>query len=79
MNVCIIPARGGSKRISRKNIKDFDTLMENICDYVIPVTSYPFPIQRAIKTDEQDRVEMFQPKYFNARPQDLEEAWHDAG
>ncbi|MBP6485927.1 MAG: pseudaminic acid cytidylyltransferase, partial [Moraxella sp.] len=23
MNVCIIPARGGSKRIPRKNIKDF--------------------------------------------------------
>lgn len=24
MNVCIIPARGGSKRIPRKNIKDFN-------------------------------------------------------
>ena len=23
MNICVIPARGGSKRIPRKNIKDF--------------------------------------------------------
>ena len=24
MNVCVIPARGGSKRIPRKNIKEFN-------------------------------------------------------
>jgi len=48
-------------------------------DYAFSVTSYPFPIQRAIRITEQDRVEMFSPEHFNTRSQDLEEAYHDAG
>ncbi len=176
MNVAIIPARGGSKRIPRKNIKDFcgkpmiawsieaalesdcferiivstddeeiaqtalqfgaevpfvrpeelsgdfvatipvikhairwletnQNLPEWVCciyatapfistsalqnglaliqqrkaDYVFSVTRYAFPIQRAIKIQQSDKVEMFYPEYFNTRSQDLEEAYHDAG
>lgn len=48
-------------------------------DYAFSVTSYPFPIQRAIRVTQQGRVEMFQPEQFNTRSQDLEEAFHDAG
>lgn len=48
-------------------------------NYVFSATTYPFPIQRAIKLNEHDTVEMFSPQYFNVRSQDLEEAWHDAG
>ncbi len=48
-------------------------------DYAFSVTSYPFPIQRAIRITEQGRVEMFNPEHFNTRSQDLEEAYHDAG
>lgn len=48
-------------------------------DYVFPVTSYAFPIQRAIRITPGQRVQMFHPEYFNTRSQDLEEAWHDAG
>lgn len=47
--------------------------------YAFSVTSYPFPIQRAIRITQQNRVEMFQPEQFNTRSQDLEEAYHDAG
>jgi N-acylneuraminate cytidylyltransferase len=54
-------------------------LEENDCDYVFPVTSYPYPIQRAIRLNEQGRVEMFNSEYYQSRSQDLEEAWHDAG
>jgi len=43
------------------------------------VTSYAFPIQRAIRITQNQRVEMFQPEHFSTRSQDLEEAWHDAG
>lgn len=49
------------------------------CSYAFSVTSYAFPIQRAVRITEQGRVAMFQPEYFNTRSQDLEEAWHDAG
>ena len=48
-------------------------------NYVFSATTYPFPIQRAIKLNEYDTVEMFSPQYFKVRSQDLEEAWHDAG
>lgn len=48
-------------------------------NYVFSATTYPFPIQRAIKLNADDAVEMFSPQYFNSRSQDLEEAWHDAG
>lgn len=48
-------------------------------DYAFSVTSYAFPIQRAIRITPNQRVEMFQPEHFNTRSQDLEETWHDAG
>lgn len=54
-------------------------LTETACDYAFSVTSYVFPIQRAIRITETGRVEMFNPVYFNTRSQDLEEAFHDAG
>lgn len=47
--------------------------------YVFSATSYPFPIQRAIKRNENGQIEMFEPQHFNTRSQDLPEAWHDAG
>jgi pseudaminic acid cytidylyltransferase len=49
------------------------------CSYAFSVTSYAFPIQRAVRITEVGRVAMFNPERFNTRSQDLEEAWHDAG
>lgn len=48
-------------------------------DYAFSVTSYPSPIQRAIRITSKNRVEMFNPELFNTRSQDLETAYHDAG
>lgn len=48
-------------------------------DFVFPVTSYAFPIQRALRRDAAGGVEMLHPEYELARSQDLEEAFHDAG
>lgn len=47
--------------------------------YAFTVTSYAFPIQRAVKLNPELGVEMFDANSFNTRSQDLEEAWHDAG
>ncbi len=47
--------------------------------YAFSVTSYAFPIQRAIRLTEAGHVEMFNAEYFNTRSQDLEESFHDAG
>jgi pseudaminic acid cytidylyltransferase len=59
--------------------KGLALLVETKSDYAFSVTSYSFPIQRAVRITKDNRVEMFQPEYFNSRSQDLEQAWHDAG
>lgn len=59
--------------------KAYLKLIENDCNYVFSVTSYAFPIQRAIKVSTDNHAEMFYPKYENTRSQDLEESYHDAG
>lgn len=47
--------------------------------YAFGITDYAFPIQRAIKLDNNHRVSMFDDEQFNTRSQDLARAWHDAG
>lgn len=54
-------------------------LKETNAAYAFTVTSYAFPIQRAIKLNSELGVEMFDANNFNTRSQNLEEAWHDAG
>lgn len=59
--------------------RGLDILTSSGSDYAFTVTSYPFPIQRAIRITQQHRVEMFNPELFSTRSQDLEESYHDAG
>lgn len=47
--------------------------------YAFSVTSFPFPVQRAIRLNEEGCVDALYPQYRNTRSQDLEEAFHDAG
>ena len=56
-----------------------DLLEAGGVDYAFSVTSYAFPIQRALRITAAGRIEMFQPHHFASRSQDLEEAYHDAG
>lgn len=66
--------------VSAKDIqRGLNILREHNADYAFTVTSYPFPIQRAVRITPQNRIEMFNPEHFSTRSQDLEEAWHDAG
>lgn len=59
--------------------RGLDILEQTGSQYAFSVTSYAFPIQRAIRLTEAGRVEMFSPEHFNTRSQDLEESYHDAG
>ena len=56
-----------------------DLLAHGDCDYAFTVTSYPFPIQRAVRINDHGRVEMFDCGAFHLRSQDFKEAYHDAG
>jgi len=59
--------------------RSFQQLQESKTDYCFSATSFTFPIQRALRITQDDKVDMFYPEYFNVRSQDLEEAYHDAG
>ncbi len=66
--------------VSAYDIKrGLDQLEQTNASYAFTVTSYAFPIQRAIRITEVNNVEMFSPEHFQTRSQDLEEAYHDAG
>jgi len=57
--------------LSLMNKKKFDS--------VFPVVSYSYPIWRSVKVLDDGKVEMFWPNNLNARSQDLQAAFHDAG
>ena len=59
--------------------KAYEQLLKSKKDYCFSVTSYAFPIQRAIKIAHDNKINMFYPEYSNKRSQDLDEAFHDAG
>jgi pseudaminic acid cytidylyltransferase len=48
-------------------------------DFVFTATSFPFPIQRALRKTVDGRCEMIWPEHRQTRSQDLEPAFHDAG
>lgn len=56
-----------------------DRLVGSGKSFVFSVTSFPFPIQRALRLNLRGEVEAMYPEYRATRSQDLEPAWHDAG
>ena len=57
----------------------FELLDSKKYDVVFPVIQYSFPIQRALKLDENKKISMFTPEFLTSRSQDLEAAYHDSG
>jgi pseudaminic acid cytidylyltransferase len=60
-------------KTGRKMIEELD------CNFVFPVTNFEYPIQRALKISDNNKLAMFNPDTFKTRSQDHEEAYHDAG
>ncbi len=54
-------------------------LAQQQADVVFPVIRYGHPIQRALKLDAAGKISSFLDGYAQARTQDLESAFHDAG
>lgn len=66
--------------IESKYIKEgLRKLIDQKANFAFSVTSFPFPIQRAIKLNPENKSQMFFPDNFNKRSQDLEQSFHDAG
>ncbi|MBD1145337.1 pseudaminic acid cytidylyltransferase [Pelagibacterales bacterium SAG-MED34] len=47
--------------------------------YVFSATNYSYPIQRSFRIKKNKKIEMFYPKNYKSRSQDLDVAFHDAG
>ena len=58
--------------------KGLDLLTSKQADTVISVVPFSYPIQRAIRIDN-DRLSFIQPQHISARTQDLTPSYHDAG
>lgn len=47
--------------------------------FAFAVSTFEFPIQRALHRNDDGKINAADPVAINARSQDLEEMWHDAG
>lgn len=66
--------------VSTQYLKEgHDKLISSQKSFAFSVTSFSFPIQRAIRITAKGEVEAFLPEHINSRSQDLEGAFHDAG
>jgi N-acylneuraminate cytidylyltransferase len=59
-------------------LKAYNQLIRDKFDTVFPIIAYSFPIQRALRVDQR-KVSMILEDNLNARSQDLEDSFHDAG
>ena len=57
----------------------YGALSRSDAAFAFSVTSYAFPIQRAVRITPDGRVDAIYPEHRMTRSQDLEHAYHDAG
>ncbi|MBT8297888.1 MAG: pseudaminic acid cytidylyltransferase, partial [Maribacter sp.] len=60
-------------------ITAFTQLKEKKLDCVFPVTPFGYPIQRALRLDQNGLIGLMEPKNLDVRSQDLETFFHDTG
>ena len=60
-------------------LEGFNRIKQEGWDFVISITSFPFPVQRAIRIRKNGGLQMIDEKKYMVRSQDLEECYHDAG
>lgn len=57
----------------------YELLVKQGKSFAFSVTSFAFPVQRALRINARHEVEAIYPEMRQVRSQDLEEAYHDAG
>ena len=57
----------------------FEVIKGNDVDYVVPVTDYPYPIQRALRLGKSQSISMIDETAYERRSQDLDKCYHDIG
>ena len=66
--------------IQIKHLKrSFMLLRDTGSPYVIPISEFSFPIQRALRVNNKDQISIIVKKNYLKRSQDLEKTYHEAG
>ena len=60
-------------------VEGFKRLKNSDAKMAFSVTTMPFPVQRTFSITQSGRCQMFTPKHYKTRSQDLEEGYQDAG
>lgn len=77
-NVCCIYAT--APFATSEKLKDaYKLFHEKKYDTVFPIMNFSFPIQRSLKRNDEGKIDFAKPEFANARSQDLEKRFHDAG
>lgn len=65
--------------VTSNRLKDASELISNDVDACFTIVEYSYPIQRSLRINNAEYVEMKFPGYLKSRTQDLEKIYHDAG
>ena len=57
----------------------YNQLINSKKEFSFSVTSFPFPIQRALRINKENSIEIIWNENITVRSQDLEDTYHDAG
>lgn len=60
-------------------VAGLEALEREKAEFAFSATTYPYPIQRALRLRDDGRIEMLQPENFARRSQEFGETYHDAG
>ena len=65
--------------VTSERLKEASSLITDNVDACFTIVQYSYPIQRSLRINENDCVEMKFPEHIKSRTQDLEKVYHDAG
>ena len=65
--------------VTSDRLEEASSKISETIDACFTIVQYSYPIQRSLRINENDYVEMKFPEHLNSRTQDLEKVYHDAG
>lgn len=65
--------------VTSDRLKEASSQISDTIDACFTIVQYSYPIQRSLRINEDNCVEMKFPEHLKSRTQDLEKVYHDAG
>lgn len=65
--------------VTSERLKEAASQISDNVDACFTIVQYSYPIQRSLRINESEYVEMKFPEHLKSRTQDLEKVYHDAG